>query len=305
MFVGIDVSKDQLDVAVHGQVATHRFANTRTGLNALVRWARSLSPTGIVLEATGGYEVPALEALHEAGLVVARVNPRQARDFAKALGQLAKTDRLDARVLAHLAAVIPLRPYAPPEAWRQALAPWLQRRSQLLALVLRERQHGRGLTQPVLKRAAQRLMRQLLTQLHGISQEIRRQIRQQDTLAPLLATPGVGEHTAAILATRLPELGQLSGKAIAKLSGVCPLARDSGTWRGTRTIWGGRGDVRSALYMATLSAVRYEPHLKAFYNALRARGKPAKVALVASMRKLLVMLNARLRDHYQRLSPAV
>lgn len=294
--VGIDVSKARLDVAVHLTGESRSFANTATGWRRLAKWLLGLQPSQVVLEATGGYEQAALDALFAAGLPMVRLNPRQARDFAKATGQLAKTDRLDARVLAHMAQVLSLQRYQPRSAEQRRLAQWLQRRNQVVQMLASERQRLTPLTDPLLRRLMQRQIATLVRALATLDRNLHQQLQAQPILAPLRTVKGVGPVLQATLTCQLPELGHLNGKAIAKLVGVAPLARDSGLLRGQRKIWGGRDTVRTALYMAALSAMRYEPRLRDFYQSLRARGKPAKLAIVAVMRKLIVILNARVRD---------
>lgn len=304
-FVGIDVSKSWLDVAIGGETDSRRFANSPAGFRRLAAWLLPKQPRRVLLEATGGYEQAALDALHATGLPMARVNPRQARDFAKAMGQLAKTDRLDAQVLARMAASIEVPDYLPPEAWRHQLAQWQDRRQQLLQMLLAEQQRlGRGVTR-LLAAGVKRHVAWIRRELAAIDAEMARQVAAEPTLAPLRSLRGAGPVLQATLACELPELGRIDGKAIAKLAGVAPLSRDSGAWRGTRAIWGGRAGVRPALYMAALTALRYEPVLRDCYQRLRARGKAAKVAIVAVMRKMLVILNARMRDKYRETSVAV
>ena len=295
-FVGIDVCKATLDVAILGEAQVRQFANAPRGFRALAKWLKRRSPARVVLEATGGFEQVALDALHAAGLPMVRINPRQARDFAKGTGQLAKTDRLDAQVLAKMAAAVDAPLYAPREDWRLRLGQWQQRRGHLLQTLLAERQRRERLDDALLRRAAQRHIVFLERELRGLDEGIGQQLQARPELAPLRSLRGVGPVLQATLACELPELGYLDGKAIAKLVGVAPLARDSGQWRGRRIIWGGRAGVRTALYMSALTAARFEPCLREFYQRLRARGKAAKVALVAVMRKMLVILNARMRD---------
>ena len=294
--IGIDVSKATLDVAVHATGETRRVANTSAGWRSLAGWLLPLQPRQVVLEATGGYERAALAALFEAGLPMVRLNPRQARDFAKATGQLAKTDRLDARVLAHLAHALSLVPWQPRSAAQRRLAEWVLQRSHVVQMRVAERQRLAAVSDPALRQLMQRHIAGLTRSLATLEAAISQQLEAAPEVAPLRTVKGVGPVLLATLTCQLPELGQLDGKAIAKLVGVAPMAHDSGTMRGKRTIWGGRDTVRAALYMAALSAMRYEPRLRDFYQGLRARGKPAKVAIVAVMRKLLVILNARLRD---------
>lgn len=295
-FVGIDVSKATLDVAVLGTGEAKQFANSGKGFRALASWLVRRRPQRVLLEATGGYEQAALDALHERGLPMVRVNPRQARDFAKATGQLAKTDRLDARVLAKMAATIEAPLYAPREAWRLRLGQWQQRRGHLVQMLLAERQRLGSIADAELRRIAQRHIAFLQRELRVYDERIAEQLQARPELAPLRSLRGAGPVLQATLACELPELGRLDGKAVARLVGVAPLARDSGQWRGRRTIWGGRAGIRTVLYMSALTALRYEPRLREFYQRLRARGKAAKVAIVAVMRKMLVILNARMRD---------
>lgn len=294
--VGIDVSKSWLDVHVHGLGHSARFGNTPVGYARLLAWLSPHALRLVVLEATGGYEQAALDALHAAGLPMVRLNPRQARDFAKATGQLAKTDTLDARVLAQMAAVLELMRYQPAEPWRRQLAQYRQRRAHLVMLLQQERQRLSQLSDAWLQQQARTAVRHWQKMLGEVDARIAGQIAAQSDLAVLRQVTGVGPVLLATLAAQLPELGRVDGKAIAKLVGVAPLARDSGSMRGARSIWGGRASVRQALYMGALVAVRFHPDLRTFYQRLRAQGKVAKVALVATMRKLLVILNAKMRD---------
>lgn len=293
--IGIDVSKAQLDVAVHdGPMA--QFSNTSAGHRKLVNWLKKMPVRQVVLEATGGYEQAILDALYEAGMPVVRANARQVRDFARAIGQLAKTDRLDAVVLAYMAQTLDMQRYKPAAPWQRRLGEFVQARRQLVQLIATARQQ----LQMVADRPLRRLLEANVTRLDKskvqLDQQIAEQVSKQPDLAVMKTLKGVGPVLLAVLASQLPELGKVDGKAIAKLVGVAPLSRDSGTMRGIRSIWGGRADVRQALYMAALSAARHEPRLKDFYRSLRARGKPAKVAIVAVMRKMLVILNARMRE---------
>lgn len=294
--VGIDVSKSWLDVHVHGLGHSARFGNTPVGYARLLAWLSPHALRLVVLEATGGYEQAALDALHAAGLPMVRLNPRQARDFAKATGQLAKTDTLDARVLAQMAAVLELMRYQPAEPWRRQLAQYRQRRAHLVMLLQQERQRLSQLSDAWLQQQARTAVRHWQKMLGEVDARIAGQIAAQSDLAVLRQVTGVGPVLLATLAAQLPELGRVDGKAIAKLVGVAPLARDSGSMRGARSIWGGRASVRQALYMGALVAVRFHPDLRTFYQRLRAQGKVVKVALVAAMRKLLVILNAKMRD---------
>ncbi|HEU4813618.1 MAG TPA: IS110 family transposase [Xanthomonadaceae bacterium] len=294
--IGIDVSKATLDVAIHGVAATRQFTNSVSGHRRLAAWLRKQTPRQVVLEATGGYERDALDVLSKAGLPVVRINPRQGRDFARATGQLAKTDRLDAGILAHMAHVMELTPYQPRADWQRQLAEWTQRRRHVVQMLVSERQRLARMNDPVLRKLMQAHVRSLVSTLVKLDRGIASQLAAQPALEPLRTLKGVGQGLLAILASQLPELGRIDGKAVAKLVGVAPMACDSGQMRGKRRTWGGRAEIRNALYMAALSAMRHEPRLRDFYQGLRARGKAAKVAIVAVMRKLLVMLNARMRD---------
>lgn len=294
--VGVDVSKAVLDVAIHGSRKQVCFSNDIKGRRKLVSFLAPLQPRQVVIESTGCYDLKATDAMHDAGLPVVRLNPRQARDFAKATGQLAKTDRLDAFVLARMGQVLDLPRYEPKTPWQRRLGEWTQRRSQMVDMLTAERQRADVLEDPVLRRLARSHIASLERTVRELDREIAAQVRARPELAALRSLKGVGPILQATLACELPELGRLSGKAIAKLAGVAPLARDSGTMRGRRTIWGGRPQIRAPLYMAAMSAARFEPQLKTFYENLRARGKAAKIAIVAVMRKMLVILNARMRD---------
>lgn len=293
---GVDVSKAYLDVAVHGHRCVQRFTNDADGFERAAIWLKGFDLTQVILEATGGYEQAALDALHAAGLPVARVNPRQARDFAKASGQLAKTDRLDARVLAHMASVMPRIAYQPLDDRTRRLKQFHLRRRHLVGMIVAEKQRRRQIVDPELRALLDQHLRHLEAERDQLDAAIDAQVRDSLQARVLGSLKGIGRVVLTTLICDMPELGQLNRKAVAKLYGVAPLARDSGTFRGRRTTWGGRASARSALYMAALSAVRYDPVLKAFYQGLLARGKLKKVALVAAMRKLLIILNARMRD---------
>lgn len=306
VFVGIDVSKIRLDVQVHASDQARAFANTKHGWSELIAWLVPQVPQRVVLEATGGYEQGVLDALYAAGLPVMRLNPRQARDFAKASGQLAKTDALDAKVLSAIAAagdLLKLQPYTPRTPWQRELAELQRAHGHFGDMLRRERQFLETLHDAKLRRRVQARIRTLRRQLADVDTRMAEQVRAQPSLVPLATIKGVGPVTQATLASRLPELGQLSGKAAAKLVGVAPLNHDSGTLRGTRSVWGGRAGVRAVLYMAALSVIRHDPVFRDFYTRLRAHGKAAKVALVAVMRKLVVVLNARMRDARMETAP--
>lgn len=294
--IGVDVSKARLDAAVHGEAGSHSFDNTAAGRRRLVAWLGGQGAVRVVLEASGGYEHATLRACAQAGIWISQVNPRQARDFAKALGCLAKTDRLDAQVLAQMAALLShkLRRHVAPAPWQEELAAWVHRRTQLV-LAIQQQQRQLQMASAPIRAGMQKTLRALQLEKLAVEREIERVSTAH--LTPALGSmKGLGRVVQATLLSELPELGQLTGRQIAKLAGVAPLNRDSGLYRGRRRIWGGRSGLRTVLYMAALVAVRWQPEMKAFYGRLRAGGKPAKVALVACMRKLLVIVNARRRD---------
>ena len=307
-YVGIDVAKDMLDVALRPTGGRWRVAHDEQGLAQLVAALAALTPALIVLEATGGLELELVGALALAGLPVVVVNPRQVRDFARATGRLAKTDALDAAVLAHFAEAVrpPLRPLS--DAQTQTLRQLLTRRRQLVGMRVAE---GQRLTRAsaAVRPSIEAHLAWLEQQLGALETELQQQLRsspvwrERDQL--LRSVPGVGEQLSLTLLAELPELGRLNRRAIAALVGVAPFNRDSGRRRGRRTIWGGRARVRAMLYMGALSASRHNPVIRAFYQRLLAAGKPKKVALTACMRKLLVILNAMLKHHtpWRDLSP--
>jgi len=269
--------------------------NNASGLAQLQERLQALAPALIVLEATGGYEVAVVAALATAALPVVVLNARQVRDFARATGRLAKTDAIDAGVLAHFAEVVrpPVRPL--PDAMTQSLQAWLMRRRQLVEMLLAEEQRRSRAPRPIQRQIDQHV-RWLRAQLGAVEKDLAQTLRaspvwrEKDDL--LRSVPGVGPVLTTTLLGDVPELGQLNRKQIAALIGVAPLNRDSGTYRGRRAVWGGRARVRATLYMASLTAARYNPVIRAFYERLVAAGKPKKVALTACMRKLLTILNA-------------
>jgi transposase len=300
IFVGLDVSKDRLDVHVRPSGESFAVAYDDGGLATLLTRLSALQPRLIVLEATGGYEVAVAAALANAELPVAVVNPRQIRDFARATGQLAKTDTLDARVIARFAETVQpaARPLATEEA--QALGELVARRRQLVDMLgaeqnRRRQAHDRGLQKRITAHGTW-----LSRALEELEEDITRLIRSSPVWREkenlLTSVPGIGDVTAHGLIAELPELGQLTRRRIAALAGLAPLNRDSGLWRGRRMIGGGRPGVRRALFMATMVAIRYNPAIAAFYQRLTGAGRPKKVALIAAMRKLLTILNAMLRD---------
>lgn len=300
-YVGIDVAKAWLDVAVWPSREHWRVTQEPAEQAALARRLRALAPTGVVLEATGGWEQAIAAALAAEGLSVAVVNPQQARAFARGLGQRAKTDALDAQMLARLGSGASLRFGALPSPEQRALSALVERRRQLLAM--RQAEANRLLSAPVAAPVVRAQLEEHLAWLDARVGAVEAEMEQALRASPiwqvertlLMSAPGVGPVVARTLIAELPELGQLSGKQIAALVGVAPYPHDSGRTRGRRPIQGGRGKVRAVLYMAALVATRYHPALRAFYQRLLARGKPKKVALVACMHKLLTILNAMLR----------
>ena len=294
--VGIDVGKRALDVAIFGELKVHRFSNTIAGIRRLIRLLQDREDVRIVVEATGGYEEAVLAACAEAGLWIARVNPRQARHFARAIGQLAKTDNLDARMLAEMVQAFHarLRAHVPLAPWQTELRGWLRRRHQITEAIRRTRQQL-AMTLPAIRPLVKKTLIALQREQTLVDAAMK-QLLQAHATPAMRSSKGLGPMFQASVLALLPELGQLRRQQIAKLVGVAPLNRDSGQSQGKRRIYGGRAEVRVALYMATLSAVRWEPVMKAHYQQLRARGKVAKVALVACMRKLLTIVNARRRD---------
>src|SRR5438105_7221892 len=307
VFVGLDVAKATLDVALRPSGEHWSVPNDEAGAGALVERLRPLHPTLVVCEATGGFERAAIAALAAAGFPVVVANPRQVRDFARATGQLAKTDRLDAGILALFAERV--RPTARPlpDAAAQLLDAVLTRRRQLLEMLVAEK-NRLGFAPKPLHRGIQAHVRWLERQLEDVTKELAGLIeassvwRAKDDL--LQSVPGVGPIVSYTLLGELPELGTLSHKQIAALVGVAPLAHDSGTLRGKRLVWGGRGGGRTALFLGRSRGRRWNPTLKVFYERLKAAGKPTKVALIACARKLLTILNAMVRDDKRWAVPA-
>lgn len=297
-FVGIDVSKDALDVHVRPSGLAERFSYDEAGIEALIKQVRAAEPALVLLEATGGIERRLVVALAVVGLPVVIVNPRQVRDFAKAVGELAKTDAIDASVISLFAERIRPEPRPLADAETHELEALLARRRQVVEMIVIEQNRLRLATTRLRKRI-QKHVDWLQRQLEEIDADLDKAIaaspawRAKENL--LRSVKGVGPVLSRTLIGSLPELGALNRKEIAKLVGVAPLANDSGKYRGRRQIWGGRPHVRSVLYMATIVAVRHNPVLRPYYQQLLARGKPKKVALVACMRKLLIILNAIVR----------
>ena len=295
MFIGIDVAKRELEIAVR-PTGEHWTAGTDpASVAGLVERLRGLKAELIVLEATGGYEMPIASALAAAHLPVAVVNARQVRDFARSLGKLAKTDRIDAAVLAHFAEATKPEVRPLPDETTQLLQGWLGRRRQLLEMILAEEQRLTMAARAV-RPQIQAHIEWLRAQLRDVDAQLQTLIRSTPVWREhedlLRSVPGVGRVLATTLLADLPELGRLTRRKIAGLVGVAPLNRDSGAHRGRRRIWGGRAPIRATLYMAAVASVRCNPVLRAFYERLCAAGKPRKVALTACMRKLLTILNA-------------
>lgn len=300
-YIGIDVSKARLDVAVHESGQCFSCDNTEAAVEGLVKQMKDIDPELIVMEATGGYERLCAAMLAAAGLALSVVNPRQVRDFARSTGILAKTDRLDARVLAHFGAAIKPEPRALPDAQQQLLDELMLRRRQIVAgLVAEKNRLGMAHTDAVKKS-----LRKAIAFYERLLADVDRQVGEHIERSPLWRAredllrsfKGVGPVSSRTLIGDLPELGTLDRKRIAALVGVAPMARDSGKRKGTRAIFGGRGQVRAALYMVAVTAIRANAAIRPFYQRLRAAGKPAKVAIVACMRKILIILNAMVRTH--------
>ena len=303
-FVGIDVAKDRLDVHLRPSGEAFAVGRDGAGLPALVERLTAISPQLVVLEATGGFEVTVAAALSAAQLPLAVVNPRQIRDFARATGRLAKTDRLDAEAIARFAEAVRPEPRPMPDAAARALGELVARRRQLVEMIGSESQRRRQLRDPRLVRRLDAHLAWLQKELSEIETDLDHAVRgsaawraTEDLLA---SVPGIGKTSARTLLAELPELGALDRRKIASLVGVAPVNRDSGTFRGRRMVLGGRASVRKALYMPTLTAIRRNPPIRALYARLIARGKPAKVAITAAMRKLLVILNAILEPNPMR-----
>lgn len=297
--VGIDVSKAELVIAVHPGGETWTSATTAAAIETLIPRLQALAPQRVIVEATGGYEASLVAACALAQVPLVVINPRQVRAFAQALGRTAKTDAIDATVLALFGARIQPVPRPLPDADTHALAALVARRRQLLDMLHAEQQRLRQVATGPVARDLRNHIRWLERRVTDVDDEITGAIqrsavwRVQDDL--LRSVPGIGRTVARTLLAELPELGTLDRRAIAALVGVAPFNRDSGQWRGRRTIWGGRAPVRATLYMAALVATRHNVALRAFYQRLRTAGKPAKVALVAVMRKLLTIANAMLK----------
>jgi transposase len=301
IFVGVDVSKDFLDVALSQSGAPERFANSELGIEQLCEKLRGQPVQLVVMEATGGYQRLALAMLLQSGFPAVAVNPRQARDFAKALGLLEKTDQVDARVLRLFAERVrpDVRPL--PDESTRSFDELLTRRRQIVEMLVAERNRAAQAQTSRVRKSIKEHIEWLKKQLRDTDQDLRDQVEKSPAwnakVELLEQIPGVGRVTVLTLLSAVPELGTLNRKQVAKLVGLAPLCRDSGKQSGKRATWGGRSDARAVLYMAALVATRHNPEIKAFYSRLVAAGKAKKLALVAAMRKLLTIVNAMMRDH--------
>lgn len=300
-FIGIDVSKDKLDVCVMPGGELHDFQNDAQGIEKLVALFKQLQPAAVVLEATGGYERPALFAMQDAGLPVTLVNPRQVRDFARGLGQLAKTDRLDAAVLAEFARLVAPPPTEKTSEKQRELEALVVRRRQLVTLLVAEENRAHQNQDKFILQTLRRTSKAIGREIRAVENRIAKLLQSDDQwkakLDILLSTPGVGQATAMTLLAELPELGKLNRQQIAALAGVAPYPHDSGKRRGQRSIWGGRRSLRCVLYMAALTARRCNPLIRKFAARLNAAGKSFKAVQVACIRKLLVILNTMLKNN--------
>lgn len=300
-FVGIDVSKSTLDVCIEPTGAMLQVAYDEAGVDQIVLQLQETKPTLIVIEATGGLEVRIATALAGKGLQVAVVNPRQVRDFAKASGRLAKTDRVDATVLAAFAKAI--RPQVRPlkDEQTRALDDMVDRRRQLIGMRVQETLRLNGATTKLLQKSLKKHIAWLDGQIDDVDRDLTNRLRESDLWRAkddlLKSIPGVGSVTTVTMLAKCPELGTLNRREIAALAGVAPMANDSGQYRGKRFIWGGRAEVRAVLYMAAVSAIRCNAPIKAFAERLKKVGKPPKVVIVACMRKLLTIMNSMLKNN--------
>lgn len=312
-YIGIDIAKDTIEVAEHESQQNWSFANDESGINKLIKMMKKLGPKLIVMEATGGYEAGTAAELHSQGYPVAVVNPRYIRDFARSAGILAKTDILDARVIARYAAVMQPVPRALPAEETRRLGVIMMRRRQVIAMRTAEKNRLHQ-ADPAIKERISVHIAWLEQELDDINKELKQMIETNPEWKEkndiIQSVPGVGQNLAITILSDFPELGQLNRKQAAALAGVAPFNRDSGLMKGKRSIWGGRGVVRSAFYMCIVSAIRFNPQIKSFYQRLVTAGKLRKVAMVACMRKLLCILNVMLKNHttwnypvYQLLDP--
>src|SRR4029079_19216068 len=299
IFVGIDVSKAQLDVAIRPSAQSLSVTNDRAGIKSLIKHLKKLRPQLVVLEATGGLERQVLSALIAGEIPVVMANPRHIRDFAKSIGQLAKTDRIDASVIAHYAEAVRPKPRPLPDEASLELRALSARRRQVVDMIVAEKNRLATASKVVKKRITAHIA-YLEQELNDADQDLDRFIEKnaawKENQQILCSTPSIGPVSNRTLLVELPELGALDRKKISALVGVAPFPRDSATLKGRRTIWGGRASVRSALFMATVVATRFNPVIRDFYKRLKAKGKPSKVCLVACMHKLLTILNAMIKN---------
>jgi transposase len=299
-YIGIDVAKDSVEVAMHESQERWSFTNEETGIAKLITRMKKLKPSLIVMEATGGYEVAVAAELHSLGFPVAVVNPRHIRDFARSVGILAKTDTLDAKVIARYGAMVQPTPRSLPTEETRRLGVIMMRRRQIVVMRTAEKNRLHQ-ADPAIKGRIKVHITWLEQELDDINKELKQMIESSPEWKEkndiLQSVPGVGQNLAMTILSDFPELGQLNRKQAAALSGVAPFNRDSGTMRGKRSIWGGRGVVRAAVYMSIVSAIRFNPQIKTFYERLVKAGKLRKVAMVACMRKLLCILNVMLKNH--------
>lgn len=297
--MGIDVSKQHLDVCLLPTGEAQHYANTSKGINQLLRWIKKTDPSLLVFEPSGGYERPLQKALLKKHIPCSKVNARQVRDFARCLGQIAKTDILDAAILAEYGAKFRPKQMIAKEQQEELLSEVIKRRRQLTDELVREKNRLEKDPHCSIQKSIKKHIQLLQEEIKEFDQKIETIVLTDDKMYQkhqvLTSVKGVGETTAAVLIAELPELGQIGSGPIASLAGIAPHNRDSGNLRGRRMISGGRLTVRCALYMATLSAVRADPFLKEFYQRLKENGKPSKVALTAAMRKLLIRLNAKVK----------
>jgi transposase len=298
-YVGVDISKENLDIAIATSDRKWQISNNPAGIKKVIEMLKEMNPTLVVFEATGGFELSFWSALSEAGIGAAPVNPRQIRDFAKAKGRLAKTDTIDAQVIAQYAQALQPRHQTFPDT--QDLKEIMARRSQLIEMITAEKNRLRAARRTRIQHDIKAHIEWLESRLDDVDKDLMQAIKAnpewRKKFELLQSTPGVGITTAAALVSGFQELGKVNRHQAAALAGVAPLNRDSGMMRGKRTIWGGRARVRSVLYMATLVATRCNPVIRAFYQRLCAAGKPKKVALIACMRKLLTILNSMLKHN--------
>lgn len=299
IFVGIDISKAQLDVAIRPSAQTLSVSNDRTGIKILIKELKKLRPYLLVLEATGGLERQVLSALIAEEIPVVMANPRRIREFAKSIGQLAKTDRIDASVIAHYAEAVRPKPRPVPDEVSLELRALTARRRQVVDMIVAEKNRLATASQTIKNRITAHIA-YLEQELNDADQDLDHFIENnaawKENQQILCSTPSIGPVSSRTLLVELPELGRLDRKKISALVGVAPFPRDSGTLKGRRTIWGGRASVRTALFMATVVATRFNPVIRDFYKRLKAKGKPSKVCLIACMHKLLTILNAMIKN---------